>query len=101
MLVLEENARLILTDSGGMQKEAYFFEVPCITLRPETEWLETVESGWNVVVGSDTSGIVEAHWKTTDSPPKRQPDLYGDGRASGRIIQKFRSKTANLDHPGN
>ena len=56
MLVLEENARLILTDSGGMQKEAYFFGVPCITLRTETEWVET---GWNVVAGADISAIVE------------------------------------------
>jgi UDP-N-acetylglucosamine 2-epimerase len=86
MLMLEENARLILTDSGGMQKEAYFFGVPCITLRPETEWLETVESGWNVVAGADIAAIAEGLQKLTDSPPTSHPNLYGDGRASERIV---------------
>ena len=87
MLVLEENARLILTDSGGMQKEAYFFEVPCITLRPETEWLETVESGWNVVTGSNISAIVEGYQQAINSPQTERPNLYGDGRASLKVVR--------------
>jgi len=86
MLVLEENARLILTDSGGMQKEAYFFGVPCITLRPETEWLETVESGWNAVAGADISAIVESYQRAINSPPTNRPNLYGDGRAAEHIV---------------
>ncbi len=89
MLVLEENARLILTDSGGMQKEAYFFGVPCITLRPETEWLETVETGWNVVAGADISAIVEGYQKAINSPPTKRPNLYGDGRASEKIVSRL------------
>jgi UDP-GlcNAc3NAcA epimerase len=89
MLVLEENAGLILTDSGGMQKEAYFFGVPCITLRPETEWVETVESGWNVVAGADISAIVEGYHKAINSPPTNSPNLYGDGRASEKIVSRL------------
>jgi UDP-N-acetylglucosamine 2-epimerase len=89
MLVLEENARLILTDSGGMQKEAYFFGVPCITLRPETEWLETVESGWNVVAGADISAILEGYQQAVNSPPTERTNLYGDGRASEKIVSRL------------
>lgn len=84
MLMLEQNARLILTDSGGMQKEAYFYGVPCITLRPETEWVETVEAGWNVVVGADRARIVEAVRSFT--PPAVRPHLYEEG-AAGRIVK--------------
>jgi UDP-N-acetylglucosamine 2-epimerase len=76
MLVLEQNARLILTDSGGMQNETYFFGVPCITLRPETEWVETVETGWNVLVGTDISRIRQTFRSLI--PPKHHPLLYGE-----------------------
>lgn len=85
MLMLEQNAKAILTDSGGMQKEAYFFGVPCVTMRTETEWVETVEVGWNIVVGADRGKIVEAVRSfKTDKP---RPELYGDGRAAEKIIQ--------------
>lgn len=84
MLMLEKRARLILTDSGGVQKEAYFFGVPCITLREETEWVETVEAGWNVVVGADAARIAAA---VRDLRPSERPaTVFGDGRASERMV---------------
>ena len=88
MLMLEQNARLILTDSGGMQKEAYFFGVPCITLRPETEWIETIEAGWNVVVGSDHSLIVEKT-RTMQPPPQSDRQIFGNGHASELILHRL------------
>ncbi len=88
MLSLEKQAKAILTDSGGVQKEAYWFGVPCFTLREETEWVETVRSGWNVLTGTGTRRIV----KEVSSLPKRRPSpkwkgIFGDGRASERIVQ--------------
>jgi len=86
MLMLEKNAQLILTDSGGMQKEAYFFGVPCITLRPETEWLETVETGWNILGGTDVRTILAAYEQATNALPESRPDLYGEGKAGGDVV---------------
>lgn len=86
MLMLEQQARLIMTDSGGMQKEAYFFGVPCVTLRPETEWVETVQAGWNVIVHADHKKIVDV--VTQRAWPGVAPcPIFGDGRASKRIVQ--------------
>jgi UDP-N-acetylglucosamine 2-epimerase len=84
MLALEKQARMILTDSGGVQKEAYWFGVPCVTLRQETEWIETVAAGWNVLAGSDPARIVEA----VQRPLPVQPGdfLSADGHAAQRIV---------------
>lgn len=92
MLMLEQNARLILTDSGGMQKEAYLLRVPCITLRSETEWTETVDAGWNIIVGSSTESIVTA--TRSFSPDGSPPALFGDGHAAKKIVSILTSKEA-------
>lgn len=76
------NARAILTDSGGVQKEAYLAGLPCVTMRPNTEWVETVEAGWNVLVDLDADAALAALERT---PPAERPQLYGDGRAGERV----------------
>jgi UDP-N-acetylglucosamine 2-epimerase (non-hydrolysing)/UDP-GlcNAc3NAcA epimerase len=77
------NSRAVLTDSGGLQKEAYIAEVPCITMRPSTEWTETVTNGWNVLVDLDADGAVAALDRQL---PQDRPPLYGDGHAGERVV---------------
>lgn len=90
MLILEKNAQSILTDSGGVQKEAFILQVPCITLREESEWVETIEAGRNVLAGADKEQIVEAarQFGFQKQKPSGLPGSpYGDGHASERIIE--------------
>lgn len=84
MVALAQNARLILTDSGGLQKEAYWLGVPCVTLRDETEWVETVVAGWNTLAGCDANAIGEA--ARTFSPRGPRPELYGSGKAAEACV---------------
>ena len=77
------NARRVLTDSGGVQKEAYFAGVPCVTLRDTTEWVETVGARWNVLVDLDLHSALTA---LAETPPDGRPQLYGDGRAGERVV---------------
>ena len=83
LTALAAGARVIVTDSGGLQKEAYWHGVPCVTLRPSTEWVDTVETGANVLVDDDPDLLVAA--VSTASMPGSRPALYGDGHASERI----------------
>jgi UDP-N-acetylglucosamine 2-epimerase len=93
MLSLEGHARLIATDSGGVQREAYFLGVPCLTFRENTEWSETVEAGWNRVVGIEPDRALEV-WHEFE-PPTSRPALYGDGRASHRITALLRGEAVD------
>jgi UDP-N-acetylglucosamine 2-epimerase len=87
MIRLQQGARAILTDSGGLQKEAYWLGVPCVTLRHETEWAETVAAGWNVLAGTDAGRIVDA--VMTLAPAAGRPTLYGSEGAALRIVERL------------
>lgn len=83
MVMLERNARIILTDSGGIQKEAYFHKTPCITLREETEWTETIESGWNQLAGFHAKDIIKCLSTSND---RKEIQEYGDGNTAQKIL---------------
>jgi UDP-N-acetylglucosamine 2-epimerase len=84
MLELQRNARMVLTDSGGVQKEAYLLAVPCVTLRDETEWVETLAGGWNVLAGANAERILAATRRTP--PTGEPPPVFGDGKAAERMV---------------
>lgn len=90
MVMLEKQARLIVTDSGGVQKEAFFYRVPCVTLREETEWVETVETGWNVLVSpTKGDGIERVVVAQLAGGGRDQPNLYGCGDAAQLIVERL------------
>lgn len=86
MVTLQENAAVIATDSGGVQKEAYFYEVPCVTLRDETEWVETVEAGWNKLTPPLSAEAVSKAVLTSQGSSGKKIQLYGDGYAANKIV---------------
>lgn len=87
MLLLTSGACQVLTDSGGLQKEAYFMEVPCVTLRTETEWVETLHGNWNILASLTTEDILQKALNTVPDPAARDSKPFGDGHASEKIAQ--------------
>lgn len=88
MLWLTQCAKKVITDSGGLQKEAYSLKVPCVTVRPQTEWIETLHHGWNCLVAPDAKKIVAALGK--NPRPATWKALYGNGKSAEKIASKIK-----------
>lgn len=98
MMMLEKNARVIVTDSGGVQKEAFFYRVPCVTVREETEWVELVETGWNQVTPpTNSSAVVESVRRALKQAPSPAADLFGDGRCAERVAEALRTSVGSSE----
>ena len=89
---------MVCTDSGGVQKEAFFFRVKCITFREETEWVETVESGWNYLAGTEAERIVRVASNGWIGRIQEAPSFYGDGNASDRIVASLVKNVCHQVH---
>ncbi len=89
MVALERHAQLVMTDSGGVQKEAYFFRKPCIILRPETEWVEIVQTGNAILADADESRIMQAWQHFKNNPPCEFPEIFGDGHAAEFMLEQL------------
>ena len=89
IIALERHAQLVITDSGGVQKESYFFKKPCIILRPETEWVEIVQTGNAILADADKSRIMQAWKHFMDNPPIIFPEIFGDGHAAEFMLEQM------------
>ena len=89
IIALEKNCRMIITDSGGIQKEAYFFEKPCIILRPQTEWIEILETGSAVIVGAQRHKIISESFKLLEKTDFKYPKVFGNGNAANFICSEI------------
>lgn len=94
MIKLEKHARIVITDSGGVQKEAYYFEKPCIIVRPETEWIEIVEAGAGTITDANELAIVSAATQYLNNPPVDFPEVFGDGKAAEFICSEILKASA-------